>query len=243
MNDQGAFGLVSCVFRREMRAFFQVKWLWIFFVFQPFLVAGLSVAIYRNVLPVLLMNPEVLTAVLSKQLSTLLISFSLMSILHVVQKTVVMEKANGLLDTLLTTPLTIRQLVCGKALQLGVLAYAMGLLLAVLDIGVLLCMVGDATILTLVPWHYWVFALVVAPVIVVGILLVVVAAALAVKDVRTVMLPYTLGVAALLSGVTAYRSAAAEAGLLIGLTALGVGCHLGWWVLGNCVSRERVVSR
>jgi ABC-type Na+ efflux pump permease subunit len=243
MRREGTLYLVGCVVRREMNAFFRARVLWGLFIVQPLFMATLFGSINRKLLPVFALRPDLLLTMVSRQVSVLLPAFALMSVLHIFQKAVAAEKGNRLIDTLLTTPLTVRQLVWGKALQLGGLGYAMGLLLAALNIAGLSYLVGNPSLITHLPPYYWLFTFVVAPVVIVGILAVGFAASLAVGDARLVLLPFTLAVAGLIATGASYQSAEAEHVVMLALTALGLACLFAWWAWGARLSKEQVVSR
>jgi hypothetical protein len=235
--------MIVRVFRREMTAFFRLKTLWVIFLLQPLFLAVLMGWIFSNLRPVLLLHPELLVTMASRQVSTLLVSFAIMSILHIFQKSIITERSSGLIDTLLTTPLGIRELVWGKALQLGALGYAMGMTLAIFNLAVLSYLVGDISLIGSIPPTYFFFALVIAPVSIVGILVAVVATSFVVEDVRLVVVPFTLGVMGLIGAGSVYKSMETGHSLILLLGALGLACHLGWWFLGGRITREWVLSR
>jgi hypothetical protein len=200
-------------------------------------------AIFRNLRPLLVLQPDLASALAARQFSSLLVGFGFLSVLHLCQKTVGAEKASGMMDTLLSTPLTLSQMIWGKALYLGLLGYSMGLLLMLLNLAVLSYTLGDVGVVTSAPAYCWVFAFVVAPATIVGILVLVVAASLLVSDTRVVVLPFTLLVAALIGVGSWSPSTWTDKGVVVALALLGVGCHLLWWLVGGRISREQVLSR
>jgi len=235
--------LVLSVFKREMTAFFQLKSLWIVFFVQPFLFTALSSFVHRTLIPLYRVRPDLLELMVSRQVSVLLIAFSFMSTLHIVQKSIIAEKANGLLDTLLSTPLSVAQLVWGNALFLGTLGYTMGLILAILNITVVSLMLGTWSLIAMVPGYYWLFAFLVAPLITVGVQLVVVAASLTARDPRPVIMAFMLLVIVLIGGGSIYQTAVIEYVTIAALSTLGIACHAWWRIVGGAIARERVLAR
>jgi len=209
---------------------------------QPFFVAGLMAFIQFRMRQLYVARPELALLMLTKNLSVLLISFSMLSVIHIVPRNVAIEKTTGLIETLFTTPLRLRDLVWGKALQIGALGYGMGMLLGIINSGVLLAIVGDVTILARVAWYYWGFAFLAAPIIVVGFLNLVVVVSLAMSDSRVGIVTFTMFSSLLVFLGSAYQSPFVEATLMISLLALGVACHIAWWLCGNKIAVERLIA-
>ena len=188
------------------------------------------------------MRPELALFMLTKNLPVLMVSYSLVCVIHMVPRNATIEKTTGLLEILFTTPLTLRALVWGRALHIAVSGYGMGLLVSVLNIAVLLTMLGDVSLLLRVEWYYWAFAVLGVPVIIIGILIIVMILALVLHDVRIVMVSFSMLATLLVFLGALFQNRATDLSIMLVLCILGLTCHVAWWILGHRITVEKIIT-
>ncbi len=242
MNSIKRIDLIWCVSKREILAFWNSPFLrWIFIV-QPFVIAGLMWSINRRLVPLLKMQRELRMLMVTRQMSTMLISFSVIMVLHLIQKSIMQEKNSGLIDTLLTTPLTVCQLVLGKAMCFTLIGYSVALLVASVNIMVLSILLDDMTLIMQAGWQYWLFAFIAVPLIVNGLITLVIALSLVLKDSRIALIVFTMSSTLFLMLSSVYKTATSECILMLGLIITGICIHVVWWFLASRITKEHVLS-
>lgn len=186
------------------------------------------------------LRPDLALVLVSKNFSSLLISFSLLSVLHIVQKNVTVEKISGLIDTLLTTPLTLQQLVWGKALQVGILGYAAGLAVSIINTVGFLLILKNFSIIQRIGWETWVFAFALVPLAIVGLLSLVITLVLVV-DSRSVMMLFTTLVGGLLAVSSIYQQMSMQWCFMAVMALLGAAGYILTRVITSRATNEKVL--
>lgn len=230
------------MFQRENYAFFRNRLLVAMFAFQLAMLACILSFIFSRLAPALKMQPQLIQGMINRQFSTSLLAASLLSVFHVVQMTTLREKTSGLLETLLTTPLHIHDLVIGKMLHTSMIGLLSGIAISAINLGVICFSVGSADGLASVPPVYFFYSIALVPCFVTGVLSLSTLMVYRAKEPTIVIMTVGLGV-----------------GLLVALSNIPVpnwvnmlihGClillsfifHIVCWSLAKQTSKESIIS-